>query len=232
VAKKQAGFPAVPVRERLTRETIVDSALALADAEGLEAVTIRRLALDQGVTPMALYWHFRDKDLLLNGVVERLLSEVVLPDVVLDDATPWDLRIRELLGAMLVVLRSHPNVADLVPVRMMLSTPGLDLTERALGVLRGAGFSPEQSAQLAGHGLSSIVLLVMTEPGRQVGTDAEVLEQQLRTKRAALQALSPDRYPNVLASAEGFIACGSASAYFDLGLDLFIEGIRSLAPAK
>jgi hypothetical protein len=57
--------PARPVeRDRLNREAIVTSAIALADAEGLDAVTIRRLAQDQAVTPMALYWHFRDKEKL------------------------------------------------------------------------------------------------------------------------------------------------------------------------
>src|SRR6185437_12949937 len=48
-------------RERLSRDTIVAGAVALADAEGLDAVTIRRIANDHQVTPMALYWHFKDK---------------------------------------------------------------------------------------------------------------------------------------------------------------------------
>ena len=56
-----------PTRVRLSRETIVASAVALADAEGLEAVTIRRLAQEHGVTPMAMYWHFSDKDSLLDA---------------------------------------------------------------------------------------------------------------------------------------------------------------------
>jgi TetR/AcrR family tetracycline transcriptional repressor len=237
VVRKQAE---VPVKERLSRERIVDCAIALADAEGLEAVTIRRLAQDQGVTPMALYWHFKDKELLLNGIAERLLSEVVLPETVLPETVlpetvlpevaggSWDERFRGLLSALMDVLRAHPAAAELLRNRFMLSEPGLNLTEYALGLLREGGFDPEQAAQVASHALSSIVLLVTTEPGVQVGEEAAEREQRLRTKRATFQTLSPERYPYLLDSAEAFTVCSSVPAYFELGLDLFMSGVRGV----
>jgi AcrR family transcriptional regulator len=228
VVRKQAEMPA---KERLSRERIVDCAIALADAEGLEAVTIRRLAQDQGVTPMALYWHFKDKDLLLNGIAERLLWEMELPAEG-GEAKPWDEQFRDLLSAMLAVLRAHPAVADLLHTRIMLSERGLDITERALTLLRGAGFGPEQAAQLAGQALGSIVLLVANRPGTLVGEEAAEREQRLRTKRATFQALSPERYPHLLASADAFTDCGNVPAYFELGLDVFIAGVRGVAPAR
>ena len=70
--------PADAERTRLTRAVVVDRALQLADADGLEALTIRKLATDLGVTPMALYWHFRSKDELLDGLTERLWGEIDL----------------------------------------------------------------------------------------------------------------------------------------------------------
>jgi AcrR family transcriptional regulator len=226
MVRKQAE---VQVKERLSRERIVECALALADAEGLEAVTIRRLAQDQGVTPMALYWHFKDKELLLDGIAERLMSEVVLPPDEPGERS-WDERFRDVLLAVLTVLRAHPAVADLIQTRIMRSTAGLNITERALGLLRGAGFTPEQSAQVAGHALTSIMLLVTTQPGALVGEEAEARAERLRTKKAMFQTLSPQRYPNVLASADGFTECGSEPAYFELGLDLFMAGVRGVAP--
>src|SRR3954452_5854316 len=66
-------------KERLRRDTVTERALALADAEGIDAVTIRRLATDLGVTPMALYWHFQDKERLLDGVAELVLSQITPP---------------------------------------------------------------------------------------------------------------------------------------------------------
>ena len=61
-------------RARLSKRAVVDRALKLADADGLEALTIRKLAQDLGVTPMALYWHFRSKEDLLEGVAEQIWS--------------------------------------------------------------------------------------------------------------------------------------------------------------
>jgi AcrR family transcriptional regulator len=217
-----------PARERLSRERIAQHALALADAEGLDAVTIRRLAQDQGVTPMALYWHFKDKEQLLNGLVERLLSEVRLPAAG-PDAGTWDEQLRDLLSALLHVLRAHPAVVGLIQYRIMLSEVGLNLTERALALLHQAGFSAEQAAQLSSHALSSIMVLVTAEPGKaQADEEQAAHEQRMRTKVATLQALSPDRFPRLRASAEGFVHCHSEE-YFNLGLDVLITGIRGVS---
>ena len=85
-----------PPRVTLTRQTVVEGALALADAEGLEAVTIRRLAKRLGVTPMALYWHFPSKDELLDGVAASLFEKV---DLSLGGASGgWQNQLRALLG--------------------------------------------------------------------------------------------------------------------------------------
>jgi TetR/AcrR family tetracycline transcriptional repressor len=224
VTRKTAEAPA---KERLSRERIVDNALALADAEGLDAVTIRRLAQDQGVTPMALYWHFKDKDRLLDGIAERLLSDVVMPSEG-PDARPWDEQFRDLLVALLQVLRAHPATAHLVMTRIMLSEPGLNLTERALGLLSVAGFSREQATQVASHALASMVILVTTEPGRPEASDTAEREQRMRTKKASLQVLPPEQYPNVVASADAFVQC-SSEPYFELGVDLLIAGIRGVS---
>src|SRR5215510_15883666 len=62
--------------DRLSRATVAEHALKLADAEGLDSVTIRRLAQELGVTPMALYWHFKNKDELLLGIADHVLSGV------------------------------------------------------------------------------------------------------------------------------------------------------------
>jgi TetR/AcrR family tetracycline transcriptional repressor len=221
------------VRERLSRDAIVTSALALADAEGLEAVTIRRLAQDHGVTPMALYWHFKDKDLLLDGISERLLAEVRLPPERDPAAVPWDERLGELLGALLAVLRAHPAVADLLHTRIVGCEAGLEISERAFALLVEAGFEERQRAQIGMHALQTMVLLVTQEPGRQVGREgADGLKQRMRAKRASLQALSPERYPNVLSCAVGMTETSAGESYFELGLALLIAGIRGVQPVR
>src|SRR5690242_8978859 len=61
---------------RLTREALVDAAMAIADEHGLEALSIRRLAKEVGVTPMAIYWHVADKEALLEALGERMFSQI------------------------------------------------------------------------------------------------------------------------------------------------------------
>jgi TetR/AcrR family transcriptional regulator, tetracycline repressor protein len=218
------------VRERLSREAIVTAAIALADAEGLDAVTIRRLAQDQGVTPMALYWHFKDKELLLDGVAERLLAEVVVPEP--RPGASWAEQLRHLLGAILERLRAHPALAQLVSTRMLGSEPGLRLSERAFALLREAGFDAEQRAQIGMHALHTMVMLVTSEPGRPLAQEADdALMQRMRTKKAALYALSPDEFPNVLSCAEPMTYRPSAPAYYGLGLDMLLAGVEGVRPA-
>jgi TetR/AcrR family transcriptional regulator, tetracycline repressor protein len=211
-------------RQRLRRDTVTERALALADAEGIDAVTIRRLATDLGVTPMALYWHFQDKERLLDGVSELVLSQITLPPD--DESRPWDQRLREVLDQLLGVLAAHPSVTDVVKTRILQSEPGLELTERVLALLRGAGFSAEQSAQQAVYALVFIVGLVTGEPGAMPGDeDDEARDARLRGKWAALQALSPKRYPHVLEAAGPLTACDSSDAWRAAGMDLLLRGL-------
>src|SRR5438552_7484921 len=96
---------------RLSRETVAEGALALADADGLDAVTIRRLAQELGVTPMALYWHFKNKDELLVGLADHLLGGV---KATRGPGDPWLQQLRAMVEALLVVIRAHPSLTDLL----------------------------------------------------------------------------------------------------------------------
>ena len=78
-------------RSRLSKATVVERALALADADGLDALTIRRLAQELGVTPMALYWHFRSKEELLAGLGDQIWGEI---DTDVDPDAPWPAQLR------------------------------------------------------------------------------------------------------------------------------------------
>jgi TetR/AcrR family tetracycline transcriptional repressor len=216
------------VRERLSRETIITSALALADSEGLDAVTIRRLAQDHGVTPMALYWHFKEKEQLLDGLAERLFADVVLP--VPTPRATWHQQLREVLDAILAAVRPHPSVAHLALNRVLTSTAGLVIAERVLGLLRGARFSPEQAADVGGYLLCSIITLVTSEPGAGAVADDDERDAMTRQRRAALLTLSPKEYPNVIASADALASCANEEAYYRRGIDMLVQGTRGVQP--
>jgi len=215
-------------RERLSRETLAAGALALADREGLEAVTIRRLATDKSVTPMALYWHFKDKDAVLDGIAEQIFDSVVLPEPSTGD---WDEQLREVLDAVLAAIRPHPLAADLLAPRVMKSVAGLVLAERVIGMLRRAGFSPQQASQTASFLLCSIVTLVTSEPGKQTNLTAEDQENLDRGKRAQLASLDPKLFPSLLESAEFFLYCDDEDTYFARGMDFLVDGTRGVRPS-
>jgi TetR/AcrR family tetracycline transcriptional repressor len=215
-------------RSPLSREVVADRALALADAEGIEAVTIRRLATELGVTPMALYWHFRTKEDLLAGLAGRVLDALEVPERTGD----WSTDIRAALVALVTAMRPHPQVAPLVAEQMMLHPKGLDLTEQALATLSDAGFGPEPASYLAMQALRAAVTMVTGDQVDDSGTSAEERETHLRAKQAHLSALSPEKYPAVIRHAAAMTRCDDVELFFDLGVDLYVAGVRGLAPAS
>lgn len=215
------------VRGRLSREAIVVSAIALADAEGLEAVTIRRLAQEHGVTPMAMYWHFNDKDSLLDALAEHLIEAVRLPE---PGDESWDTELREILRAFLVAIRPHPTLAALTLRRILLAESGLRIAERVLGLLGRAGFGVDRAAEIGTFLICSVITLVGADPTPSPYAGEE-RDQVIREKRAKLESLSPARYPNVIAAAPALVTCREADDYFALNLDLLVLGVHGLSRA-
>jgi TetR/AcrR family transcriptional regulator, tetracycline repressor protein len=211
--------------KRLDPEKLAASALEIADAEGLEAVTIRRLAQLHEVTPMALYRHFSDKNDLLAAIGDRLLADIRLPEPT-DDR--WDLQLRAVLTAFVDALRPHPKAADLTLYRILVSEAGLAMAERTMELLTAGGFSVDDAAEVGRQSLCSLITLVTTEPGANEDTDPIAREDALRVKRAALAALPPRRYPLVSAAADTLICPASTDRYYSLGIDLVVAGIRGV----
>jgi TetR/AcrR family tetracycline transcriptional repressor len=211
-------------KARLNKDTLVTTALDLADTEGLDAVTTRRVAQAHGVTPMALYRHFRDKEALLDALAERLLADVTPPA---PDGRPWHEQTRDLFDACLAALRPHPAAAGLVMSRVLSSEPGLALAERTLALLAEGGFPVNEAAETGTQALCSLVTLVITEPGRTDDTDREARDSTLRARREALSALSPTRYPHVVAAADALAECASEDVYYARGTAMIVAGMRA-----
>jgi AcrR family transcriptional regulator len=209
-------------RKRLNKDVLASTALAVLDGDGLDAVTMRRVGQELGVTPMALYRHFRDKEQILDAVAELLLAEVHLPQ---PDERPWEEQLKDLLLAFSASLRPHASAAGLVATRILASEPGLTLAERTLELLDQAGFEVEQAAEIAGQALCSVVTLVVTEPGRDPQADAEAREDAIRMRKAELEALSRKRYPRIVAAAGALASCASEDVYYARGIELVVAGI-------
>ena len=209
----------------LSREAIVDHALALADLEGLGAVSIRRIAQDFGVTPMALYWHVKNKDELLAAMGDRMLDSLVLPA---DDGKRDLDELREVMAQLVSALSAHPGSTGLAQVRVLQCETGQLLAERALDILRRSGFSVERSANLARACLQTAIMLVSGRPGAETGTPKDERAAVLAGKHAALAGLPKDRFPQLVECAAALTDCDDEISYYQGGIELFIAGVQAL----
>ena len=212
----------------LSRESVVEHALDLADREGLDAVAIRRIAADFGVTPMALYWHFRNKDELLEAMGDKLFESMRIPAA----DGEWLDQVRAAVTSLVDALRRHPGAVELAFQRILVSPQGRMVAERALGALRGAGFSVREAADIARQALQTAVILVSGQPGMELDTPEPEREALTAAKHAALAQLSVDEFPNLVACAGALTDCDDEEQYYGTGVELYLAGVKELNARK
>jgi AcrR family transcriptional regulator len=176
---------------------IVRASIAVADAEGFERLTMRRLSAELGVTPMAIYHHVRDKEELLDLVLDESLRPLPLPDVEgdpLDEIVGWFHAFHELMV-------DHPGLAQLVADRRLEGPVASVVVSRIMQLALGSGLDETQALNLA---LSAASLVLgsgiyrtsrAASPGerehRNRPRDTEA-PTELRTLRARLAAVAAD----------------------------------------
>jgi TetR/AcrR family tetracycline transcriptional repressor len=215
---------ATATKSDMSRAAIVEKALSVMDAEGPDAVTIRRIAQEFGVTPMALYWHVANKDELLAAMGDALLADVTPPPA----TGSWHAQLRGVVEALIAGLARHPAAAELVFPRILVAEPGLRLTEFTLALLEDAGFTRQQAADLARTGLQTAMMLVAQQPGAENQAARDQRDALLAEKRAHVEGLSNELYPHVRAAVGALTDCDDEAAYFAFGIDLYVEGAQAL----
>jgi TetR/AcrR family transcriptional regulator, tetracycline repressor protein len=213
---------------KLTKRAVVDRALELADSQGLDTLTIRKLATELGVTPMALYWHFRSKEELLGGLVERVWGEI---NVDVDRATPWAAQLRAVMESLVAVLRAHPAAASLLLSFDKQSPAAMRPTEVTLEILRTAGFDPEYAAGIARNALWTGIMLAMSDPAAEP-LSAEDLAEHQRMKQVTYATLPPATYPRLVECAIPLTAYNDPEFQYELGVSIFIAGVEALAARR
>ncbi|MEU9890776.1 TetR family transcriptional regulator [Sphaerisporangium sp. NPDC051011] len=215
--------------DKLTRESVVERALALANEDGVEALTIRRLAGRLGVTPMALYWHFKNKDELVWALAEHLLAGVTA-DIAPGD--PWQKRLRAMVRALVDAMREHPSLPDFLN-SVVEDKHELEsfkrATEAALDALSAAGFSPVEGYYIATYLLNASIALVKDHPGWPADMSEAEQAEALRLRRLHIETLPRDRYPRMVEYGATLHAPPDIERYFTFGIDLMMEGVEGLA---
>jgi AcrR family transcriptional regulator len=227
---RQAPVPSVeaspPARRgrapALTHDQIAGAALELVDREGLEALSMRRLAAELGVAAMSLYRYFRDKDELLDAVVEASSRQA---ESRVELAGPWQQQVRTLMRALHRNLTRHPSLVQIRLARPMLTPAALRLTEGAMRVLTGAGF-PSATAARAYRTLFLYTFACSAfDAGRESG-------QLVRLAASALTALPADEYTAIAGAVPELAATMDAEAQFEHGLDVIIAGLERQLPEE
>ena len=211
-----------PRRQTLTRERIVDAALALLDDVGLEGLTMRRLAEQLEVQAGALYRHVRDKDDLLDLLAEAICAGQRAPD----PALPWRDQLHYLAANQVRMLRSHRDAARIVAGTPPTGPERLRLIDVTLRALLAGGFSEEASMQAAALLNSYVTGLVLEEDLGPTGADGE--PEDSPSADAWLTAISSGNYPSlgrILTGLRDSAAFGPEQR-FTFGLEILLAGLE------
>ena len=210
------GRPARPAepeaRTPLGPERIVDSAMAVLDAGGLDALSMRAVAGALGTGPASLYAHVAGKDELLALLIERVAGRLPLPE---PDPEHWQEQVKEMVRAAHHGLLAHRDLARAGLESVPLGEGALRFGDRMLELLRAGGL-PDQ---VVAHGHDLLQLYAVATACEQAARD----EAYTAEVRAYLAALPADRFPN-LASLAGFLG---APERFEFGLDVLVAGLAA-----
>jgi AcrR family transcriptional regulator len=215
-----------PRREPLDRDAIVDAALRVLDREGIDGLSMRRLAEELGTGPATLYWHVRNKDELLDLVLERVIGEFTPPPA---DPARWEEQLRKMAHSMRNVMRSHRDLARISLGRWPLGPNALRVLEWTLALARGAGL-PDRDAARVGYLLPLYVMgfaLDQDAEGPMPVEEGTTLDERIEEIRAYFASLA-DHFPNIAATADEIVG-GDIDERFEYGLDVLLAGLASRA---
>jgi len=225
----------VRLRAQLSRERVLQAAVVLADREGAESLSMRRLAGELGVVPMALYKHVASKEELLDGVVEAIVGDIDPPP----SGLPWKEAVRVQVLSARAAFQLHPWARRIVETRTLKTPAVLGYMDSFAGMFLAGGLS----ADLTHHALHAL-------GGRMWGFTQELFEDPEGGPdpgaaappevQAAMLGRMARRYPNIAAVAAPVahdqgtvVAYGCDDQFeFEFALDLLLDGIERLHERK
>ncbi len=215
-------------RTPLSRERVLTAAVALADREGIEAVTMRKLAQEVGVEAMSLYYHVANKEEVLDGMVEVLVDEI--NDLVghVETDAGWKQTMRNRILTARKVMLEHRWAPAVIESRTHIGLPVMRYFDSVLALFRAGGFSYDL-AHHSLHALGSRALGFTQElfdPGDAAGDDAaevdfEAMATQIPSLVEMLTEIAHDDPDSTLGWCDD-------QTEFEFGLDLILDGLERL----
>jgi AcrR family transcriptional regulator len=211
----------------LTKEAIVAAAVKVLDAEGLDAMTMRRVAQEFHTSASSLYAHVADKDELIELVVERVLGDLAPPGP--PDPENWQEQVKQFGRAVRNLWAQHADLARASFARIPLGPNALRSSEALLAILRAAGIS-DRVVGYAADLLPLYVGAVAYEEG--LFSQQDIAHEQFATYVSELHdyfaALPADQFPNLKALAAPLTSGTEEDERFEFGLEVLVRGIEAI----
>jgi AcrR family transcriptional regulator len=214
-------------RARLSKERVLQAAFALAARDGIESLTMRKLADELGAGAMSLYHYVPNKEQLLDGMVDIVFSEIELPSTDVD----WKTAMRTRAISTREALGRHPWAIGLMEGRTNHGPANLGLHNAVLGCLRAAGFSIEMTVHAYSVQDAYIYGFALQErdmPPESADDFAAEAQRQMHEYQAVLA-----EYPHLVEVVGGHVAKSGYdyATEFSFGLDLILDGLDKLREA-
>jgi AcrR family transcriptional regulator len=212
--------PNTEPRARLNRDRVLGAAIALADADGIASLTMRKLGVELGVEAMSLYNHVANKVDLLDGMIDSVFGEIDQPV----GGTDWRTAMHLRAVSAREVMSRHPWAIGLMESR---NTPGpatLRHHDAVIGTLREAGFS----IAMAAHAISTLDSYIYGFALQETSLPFHTAEDTAKVAQRTLTRLSSNEYPHLTElTVEHILQPGyDHGNEFAFGLDLILDGLE------
>jgi AcrR family transcriptional regulator len=210
-----------PGRDRrpLTRDAIVEAALALLERDGLQGLSMRRLAQELGAGAASLYWHVGDKEELLSLLLDRIVGEAEVPE---PDPENWQRTVKELARSNRRLFSQRRDAAQLSLGRIPAGPNSLPVLERNLAVLTASGLPPRVIAYAADMLALFVGAFAYEE---SIRSDDQASPEQIGAYWASLP---PEQFP-VITRLAGDLTAGGAEERFEFAIELLVRGLEAMA---
>ncbi|HET7397592.1 MAG TPA: TetR/AcrR family transcriptional regulator C-terminal domain-containing protein [Intrasporangium sp.] len=210
---------------QLSRERVLVAAMAIADADGLGALTIRSLARELGAKPMSVYHYVANKDEILDGIVDLVYGEIELPSA----SGAWRTEMHRRASSARRVLRRHPWAILLLQSRTAPGTATIRHHDAVIASLRAAGFSVELTAHAFAVIDSYVFGFAVSEAALPIHGPASVAE----VAESMMGRFSTGEFPHLVEFATQHILQPGYDFgdEFDFGLELILDGLEARAAA-
>jgi AcrR family transcriptional regulator len=206
-----------PAKAPLGEDVVVDAALAILRSEGLQAVTMRRVAAALDTGPASLYVYVSGREGLLQAMLDRVISTIGFEPL---DPSHWRVQLHTLLQCMRQALVDHPGIAAITLAESPTTESVLRLTETLLGILLAGGLDPQHAAWAS----DIFVLLAMGTAREDDVRRPSGRRPQHEELSRTFAGLPTDRFPLLAAHAAAMVA-GDSDERFHFAIDVVLDGI-------